>query len=254
MRSGVVSVLLLVGCASPRGITPVVDAPTFEFDYSDFTEAEESGPAFVRVKITRTDAVNGVVSWSGIHREGDIMGWSTGDEGATSHHLVFSFKRANLVRVDFDTGVRIERLVVNQAHEEKVQECPILRTPMAECPGPRSRINTSRLDEVHCVPRSGREWTFHRSSGFSYPRGGLCNAHGGNEVPRWKPEELTEIQNREAAPILVQADADWLSKNPKVRSRGQESYRLLLEKHAKVDLVVRNWERIKTRSDADIED
>jgi hypothetical protein len=83
----------------------------------------------------------------------------------------------------------------------------------------------------------------------------LCPEHGGKgEGPKWTEDQLKAAKAQEAEEILFQADAGWLSKSPAVRTRSREAYRRLLEDFGATEIVTSNQARIKSRSEAEIED
>jgi hypothetical protein len=157
------------------------------------------------------------------------------------------------VPVSFDTGAFIERIVVNHIESKKVKSCPIIREPMLECPGPEPAVSVWRLDEAHYKDRTGTPHTYRMGTVLS-DKDEVCVRHGGPNEPRWSREKLKEVLEAQAAPVLLDADAGWLSKNPKIRSRARDGYRKLLEQYYTADLVTRNWDRIKSRSEAEIDD
>lgn len=257
-----VLILAPLGCSS--GATPMPEAapnlpaPKFEHEFSEFDagdpDADPPRPASVLIKIIKDDPECGVVSWSGSHQEGGILGWSVESGSATSRHLVFSPRKKETVLVDFDTDITIERLVVNKVEETKTRQCPIIRKPLLECPGPEPTLNAWRRDEVHCKARTSGDFIHQRDTLISSKDNEICLAHGGKDEPRWTRKDLIATLEPEAAQRMREADYDWQSRNPKMRSRARDAYLQLLLKYGETELVRRNLEQIKSRSEAEIED
>jgi hypothetical protein len=249
--------LAMIGCATPPVPDPDIASAKFIFEFAKFTEGDPwihppRRPS-VYVTIRKDDPDAGPVTWGGIHREGDLVGWSEESGVVTSVHVVPSVRLKKQVPVSFDTGVFIERIVVNDIESKKAKNCPIIREPMLECPGPQPAVSVWRMDEVHYKDRNGTPASYRMSTVLS-DRDEVCVDHGGPYKPRWSPEKLKETLEALAMPVLHEADANWLSKNPKLRSRARDAYRDLLKKYYPADLVTRNWDRIKSRSEAEIDD
>lgn len=83
----------------------------------------------------------------------------------------------------------------------------------------------------------------------------VCVKHGGQgEPPKWNREEIIQYRLDQASNLFLDAEDYWKSMNPKVRRKGRQNYRQLLEKYADLEVVLKNLQRIKERADATIED
>ena len=250
LRLGWILILAIPGCASVPDPAPTPTPARFDYEFLNFVAGAKPS---VMVKIRKDDPDYGPVMWSGVHHPGDTLGWSTEWGTLSSTHLVLSARKGKAVYVDFDTGVLIERIAVNQIVATKVKRCPIIWKPMPVCPGPKETSDVYRVNEVLCLERTGVKFT-HQAGTFPTIGEDLCTAHGGRGVPQWNQEKAKEDWGSQVASHLFDADNGWRSRNPKTRLKARDTYRRLVKEFPTIELVEKNWDRIKSRSEAEIEE
>jgi hypothetical protein len=245
----------------PETIAPAPSGPKppYTFTFQNFTYGDPEGeppiPASVFLTIVKQDPVAGEVSWSRIHREGDQLGWSMEAGQVTSVHGVFSRSLGKKANVDFNVGLRLRRIATDQLVPYTSKHCPILETPMSACPGPTEVKMTYRVNEAILDGGSVVCFVVRTNSGPGPEADALCTAHEGEKAPpKWTGEHLKEARAREAALLLFEANNGWTSKNPKVRTRSQETYKKLRDEFSSVEAVKLNGDLIRTRAEATIED
>jgi len=241
-----------------KGLRLILPRPVFTLEFTHllcFYDEDPPKPGQVYVTIVKEDPVAGIVEWSRIQKEGDRLGWSQYEEGPTSTHRVFSKKLGKIAEVDFDTKALLSKIQTDKLVLYESRHCPILKRPMQSCPGPTSVRLSYKVNEVSITTEGGSIEVLTMKSGPGPLVDSKCPAHGGNgQSPKWSEEQLGEFRAQEAQTLLWQAENGWLSKNPKVRARSRDAYRKLLKEYPTEAVVVNNRERIKARSEAEIED
>jgi len=171
------------------------------------------------------------------------------------------FREGDRLSMAFDDGVIIDsrytlaEVVPDRVLPFRMWACPTDNTWGSKgCPGPGWTRTLYAVGEVTLETDSRWRWTVRLPSTPPKTRD-LCRRHGGSrpefEKPRPPPPPATE---EELAWILHQATYDWGSRNPKVRLRARESYRLLIEDYRDSMTVLRNLSRIAERADAELEE
>ena len=199
----------------------------FRIEFRDLSHNRLADPPVkgrALVTILKNDSEAGSVTWSGVHYEGDRVGRPKGSD--SFRHRVFSRRLGKECDVDFNTGIRIDEInpaqVVGGTSFEGFQ--------------------TIVVDQVvFTKPNGVWEW-LHLMEGPDI------------KVDEAKALDLVKATRYKADEVLYRADQDWKSRNPRIRRRAQESYRLLLNKCSEDAIVRSNVDRIKSRSEADIED
>jgi hypothetical protein len=254
----------------PKEPIPTPDLIRFEILY--FRRAIDSDPESaisVYVCVVKEDPVAGPVRWRGLHVEKGRIGWGREGTAWTSLHKVWSPRLQREVVVDFDSGTVVSRIRgdigVNYAYAICKNDPD--RMARTRCDGVRVIYDTWRADEVSYVDRSGILQV------IRIPRDGapkpnlLCTLHGGTSPPRTvlsesERKELDHMMDAslkgwrtcEAEALLFYAEDRWRSRNPRARMTAKESYRKLLLEFSSEAVVTRNFERIKARAEAEIED
>ena len=264
----VLLILILTACGTPAPTpeppkeTTTAATKTFEFTFDNIQKPpEDFGPTrgTAWVTITKFDPQAGEVKISFNHTEGDRIGWGTHREGGvTSIHRVFSKKLGMIVSVDFDTGAVIKGIKVDIVEPYQFRSCKIVRGPQGSkpCDGIEMLNDTFRANVVTYLGQNGNLISALKPIDRGPKEDQLCTLHGGNIPP--KPVETEDRRKlrlaNEAATLLWQADNEWVSKNPKVRTKARDTYRLLLKEYSSEGVVEKSRDRIKARSVAEIED
>jgi len=230
----------------------------FEFGFSNIQgedpDAEPPKAAQVYIKVVKYDPDCGKVEWSGFYKVGDTIGVTPDKETGVpkSRHKVRSEKKRGTVPVDCDTGAQIKAIQTNQVVLYEYKECT--PTP-AGCSGPRVLKDCYKVNRVVYIDEDGVEQVYETLAGMDRKPDRTCTLHGGKvEVRKITEAELKEWRSAEAVHLLKLADYDWGSKNPKTRRGAQENYRKLSKAFSSEAVVVKNLERIKARSEAEIEE
>jgi hypothetical protein len=261
-------ILSLAACGAPAAATgPPTDTPaapkrTFEFKFDNVQKDLEADPPVkgtAWVTITKHDPVAGEVKINYIHTEGDRIGWKLNEKGEwTSKHKVTSARTRRTVEVDFNNGAVIKEIMTDVAVRYQYNRCKIVFAPPSvnPCEGIEVRTDAYRAIVVTYLDQEGILQVVQKPFGRGPEEDQLCTLHGG-KIPPNVPKTEKERKDRNAslaANLLWEADEGWKSKNPKVRTKAQEAYLKLLKDYPSEAVVEKNRERIKARSQAQIED
>ena len=246
----------------PSPEPPAVPSGLFELEFDKFrTElnADPPIPKQVLVTIRKKDPITGPVQWSAIYFEGDRIGWNDEDGIVTSVHWAYSANLSRTVKVDFDTGAVLVKIQMYKEVPCQTGFCKVRPRVGAgmQCEGEHAFTANALVNEVIYKDSQRGFQVVHQPVGLDRPPDYRCVLHGGKRLAQTiaAPENVRRKWIAwEAGSLLWKADGEWKSKNPKVRTQAREIYRRLLAEYPSEAIVDKNRERIKARSEADIED
>jgi hypothetical protein len=207
------------------------------------------------VRITKEDPDHGLLSLEQGVIVGESLGWSGKPDlasrsrfpGKTLHNLL-----EGSVPVEFDPQAKL--ISARQYPDWPIRRCHLVSLPDGlGCVESVEQRAPVPVNEIVLQEKSGRRITIRAPSpSDKMPADELCFVHGG----RVRARLLTEPEKNglRAQHQLSEADEGWKSKNPQLRKRAQAAYFKLLMDYPSEAVVEKNRERIRARSEAEVED
>jgi hypothetical protein len=207
-------------------------------------------PPKVYVSITKFDPDAGMVEWKGIHKQGVALG--TADDGSTAH-LVFSAKKGKMVKVDFKSGGKIDRIEVDKMEPYEYKVCdPAVVGGVLVCKGPKTEKAFVRVNKVLFTDEEGMRQETQTDAGPGRQADRLCPDHGG-AAPAPPPAPGVDTDKKgnkddDAVKMLDQAEELWSSSKQSDKQKAVELYKQLLKSYGDTETVKKSRDRITERS------